>query len=338
MRADLVLEGGGVKGIGLAGAVAAITEAGYQPQRVSGTSAGALVGAIAAAGAHGEQLGDILRTLDFRAVADRHGLGLVPLIGPGLALLSGTGMYRGAYLLDWISEQLAALGVHTWADLRLDDPALPPEQRYRLVVTCSDLTLGQLVRFPWDYHGVYGLDPDSQSVAEAVRASMAIPFLFEPTTLAHGDPDVTSTLVDGGLLSNFPIDSLDRTDGGSPGWPTFGVTITTAPKPGIGDRVALFHNRMFDWPQPTALRLLEQLLTTMILGRDQAYLNRPWVEARTIHVDAGDVGLLDFGISDARREALYESGYKAASSFLADFDWDAYRERFRGEVPSAREY
>lgn len=333
MRADLVLEGGGVKGIGLAGAVAAITDAGYRPQRISGTSAGALVGAIAAAGARGAQIGEITRRLDFRSVADRRGLGRLPLVGPGLALLAGTGLYRGEYLLDWITTELEALGVRTWRDLRLDDPALPPEQRYRLVVTCSDLTLGQLVRFPWDYRSVYGLDPDAQPVADAVRASMAIPFLFEPTTLTHGwagreDP-VTSTLVDGGLLSNFPIDSLDRTDGGSPGWPTFGVTITTAPKPGIGDRVALFHSRLFDWPQPTALRLLEQLLTTMILGRDQAYLNRPWVEARTIHVEAGEVGLLDFGITEARREGLYQRGYDAASSFLTSFDWDAYKERFR---------
>ena len=42
--ADLVLEGGGVKGIGLAGAVAAMTDRGWAPHRISGTSAGALVG------------------------------------------------------------------------------------------------------------------------------------------------------------------------------------------------------------------------------------------------------------------------------------------------------
>ena len=48
-RADLVLEGGGVKGIGLAGAVLALDQAGYRFQRVAGTSAGAIAAAIIAA-------------------------------------------------------------------------------------------------------------------------------------------------------------------------------------------------------------------------------------------------------------------------------------------------
>src|SRR5580693_6491654 len=47
--ADLVLSGGGVKGIGLIGAVVALMDAGYRIHRVSGTSAGSIVGAIVAA-------------------------------------------------------------------------------------------------------------------------------------------------------------------------------------------------------------------------------------------------------------------------------------------------
>jgi hypothetical protein len=49
-RADLVLSGGGVKGVGLVGAVAALMDAGYRIQIVSGTSAGSIVGAVVAAG------------------------------------------------------------------------------------------------------------------------------------------------------------------------------------------------------------------------------------------------------------------------------------------------
>ena len=48
-RADLVLEGGGVKGIALAGAVLALAERGYSFPRVAGTSAGAIVASLVAA-------------------------------------------------------------------------------------------------------------------------------------------------------------------------------------------------------------------------------------------------------------------------------------------------
>lgn len=44
LRADLVLEGGGIKGIALVGAVTALAEAGYAFPRIAGTSAGAVVG------------------------------------------------------------------------------------------------------------------------------------------------------------------------------------------------------------------------------------------------------------------------------------------------------
>ena len=53
---DLVLSGGGVKGVGLVGAVVAVMEAGYSVKRVSGVSAGSLVGSILAAASNGDQL------------------------------------------------------------------------------------------------------------------------------------------------------------------------------------------------------------------------------------------------------------------------------------------
>ncbi len=49
MDADLVLEGGGVKGIGLVGAYSELSKAGYAFHRIAGTSAGAIVGALIAA-------------------------------------------------------------------------------------------------------------------------------------------------------------------------------------------------------------------------------------------------------------------------------------------------
>lgn len=50
LSADLVLEGGGVKGIGHVGAITALVEKGYTFKRVAGTSAGAIVASLVAAG------------------------------------------------------------------------------------------------------------------------------------------------------------------------------------------------------------------------------------------------------------------------------------------------
>lgn len=329
-RVDLVLAGGGVKGIGLVGAVVRLLETGYRAHRVSGTSAGSILGAIVAAAATNSRLGpddvrDIALSLDYRKFLDPTlgALGRVPLVGAAWGILQGNGIYRGDYAREFVAGQLRSLGVQTFGDLRLADDELPPERRYRLVVTVADVTRGQLVRLPWDYRGVYGLDPDDQPVADAVRASMSIPFLFRPVTLTSAT-GVESRLVDGGLLSNYPIDSLDRLDGKPPRWPTLGVTLLPD-LPAGNDAVipGLAPLRAFGGP-----RLLEQVITTVLVGRDQAYLNQPWVDARTIRVDAADVGVLDFDIAPAEVKALYDKGYRAADAFLSTWDEAEYRRRF----------
>ena len=240
-------------------------------------------------------------------------------------MLSETGIYKGDFAHDWIRSQLASLGVRTFGDLDLDDQNLPPAQRYRLVGTASAGTTGQLVRLPWDYRRLYGLEPDEQEVADAVRASMSIPFFFRVAKLTSTS-GLTSTLVDGGLLSNFPIDSFDRRDLKPPRWPTFGVTLLPNLPQG-NDKVipALAPvNWVLGGPP-----LIEELITTMIVGRDQAYLNQPWVSSRAIRVDSSNVGFLDFNIDTKQMQELYQNGYNAAVEFLNTWNWAEYLDHFR---------
>jgi NTE family protein len=328
--ADLVLSGGGVKGIGLVGAVAALMDAGYRARRVSGTSAGSLVGAILAASAQGdqltaEQLKDIALSVPYRKFLDPAPTAAIPVLGTAWAALREKGLYRGDFAHDWLQSELNNLGVSTFGDLAIDDTELPQERRYKLVVTVADVTRGQLVRLPWDYRRLYGLDPDEQSVADAVRASMAIPFFFRPVTISS-TAGVTSTLIDGGLLSNFPMYSLDRIDGQMPRWPTFGITVMSQDPadgdggagPGLAPVVHL----------PGAPRLLEGIINTMLLGHDQTYLSQPGVAARTIAVDSKEVGYLNFNISQDDKKSLYAKGYAAGEKFLSTWNWQTYRQRF----------
>ena len=226
------------------------------------------------------------------------------------------GYAEGQYFRDWLTAELEKLRVRTFGDLRLDDdPDADPraEHRWRLTVMAADVTRGQLVRLPQDFER-YGLEPDEQLVVDAVRASISVPYLFEPFKLRY--PAGESLLVDGGLISNYPIDVFDRTDGKQPRWPTLGVTLVPQLPAGATRLV----------PQLRALRLvpgfkfLEAVLTTGVVGRDQGYLAQPWVEKRSIEVDGRGVNPFDFTIDKETAEQLYQSGRQAATEFLAERD------------------
>ena len=320
-NADLVLEGGGVKGIGLAGAISALHSAGYEfggDARVAGTSAGSVVGSLVAAGATVDELTEIMRGLDYRRFRDASRLGGV---GDLLSLVTRLGLYRGDWLHGWVRDKLAGYGVRTFGDLRITDPAsaLPPERAYRLVVVVSDITRGRLVRLPWDYQ-YYGLDPDEQSVADAVRASASIPFFFRPVQLPDGRGGTPSVCTDGGMLSNFPVHLFDRDDDTPPRWPTFGVKLSARPPahgPINGPRLR------------GLLALTKALVSTMVEAHDRMSLEDPAVLDRTVFVDTDGVSATDFDLDTNRREILFANGRLAAERFLVGWDFDRYLKAYR---------
>jgi NTE family protein len=309
LNCDLVLEGGGVKGLGLVGALDVLAERGYRVRRVAGTSAGAIVGALVAAGMPTSQLRQIMSTLDYRQFRDPGLIDRLGLPGQAISLWFEQGIYEGAYLHEWLTKQLAELGVHTFADLSLTEPwtaELPPERRYKLVVVATDVTRGRLVRLPWDYRA-YGLAPEMQSIADAVRASMSVPFFYEPTRLGQ------SKLVDGAVLSNFPIDLFDD----AAEWPTFGIKLSAKPE-------ANFNFRSAD----STVDFAQAILTTMINAHDQMHLDDPSVISRTIFVDTAQVKTLDFDITAEQQELLYQNGRLGAEKFLDTWDFAAWRTKY----------
>ncbi len=318
MNLDIVLEGGGVKAIAEVGAASVLEERGYQFRRVAGSSGGALAAAGLAAGVPAPRLRELIDSLDYRRFADASGVARLGLPGRALSLLLAQGVYDGDYLRGWVHDTLRReTGVETFGDLRLPpdpDSDLRPEQSYRLVVIAADVSRGQLVRLPWDY-AQYGLDPDRQLVADAVRASASIVFFYKPARLRWAPPSANvSVLADGGIVSDFPIEIFDRTDGRPPRWPTFGVKLSARAAPGT------LRNHVTD-----TLSLALAVLDTAVFGNDQVHLADPCVAGRTMFVDTLGVQAEDFGIDKATRQALYDNGRRAAETFLTMWDWDAYR-------------
>jgi NTE family protein len=316
LRADLVCEGGGVKGIGLVGAVTALADAGYAFPRAAGSSAGAivttLVAALQQAGEPVSRLEDVVRAVDYRRFRDTSGLGRLPVVGRGIALLAHDGLYEGRYLEQFLTGALGELGVRTFGDLRLpasDDAAegLPPTHAYRLVVTVSDLSRRRLARLPWDLPS-YDTDPDEYPVARAVRASAAIPYFFRPVRQPTRGGE--ATWVDGGLLSNFPVGLFDRAPSIEPRWPTFGVRLTTRPAtPPATPPV--------QGPLAIGLAAIDTLLT----DQGNSYLEDPCTVQRTVFVPTAGVSVVDFDIDRKTQERLYVSGREAAEEFLSSWDF-----------------
>ncbi|ASW90385.1 patatin-like phospholipase family protein [Mycobacterium marseillense] len=317
VRADLVCEGGGVRGIGLVGAVDALDQAGYRFPRVAGSSAGAIVASLVAAlqvaGEPISRLADIMRAIDYRKFLDRNLIGRVPLIGGALSLLTSDGVYRGAYLEELLAGLLGDLGVRTFGDLRTGEH--PEQFAWSLVVTASDLSRRRLVRIPWDL-STYGLDPDEFSVARAVHASSAIPYVFEPVRVAG------ATWVDGGLLSDFPVQLFDRPDA-QPRWPTFGIRLSA--RPGIPP------THPVHGPVSLGLAAIE----TLVSNQDNAYIDDPCTVRRTIFVDADEVSPIDFDITAQQREALYHRGLQAGQQFLRTWSYADYLAACAGPVPKS---
>ncbi len=316
--ADLVLEGGGVKGIGLVGAYSVLKNSDYTFHRIAGTSAGAIVGALIAADMPPDTLHGIMRDLDYNRFQDESFIDHLGTPGRMASLFFEKGIYEGTYLHQWLDELLVGLGKRTFGDLRIDDPgsSLPPERSYRLVVMASDVTRGELVRFPWDYPK-YGLSPDDQLVADAVRASMSIPFFFEPVRLKWTDDSghaIESVLVDGGMLSNFPIEVFDRTDGQPPRWPTFGIKLSARLS---NMRSAKFHVE-------GTIDMARAMIGTMTSFHDQMHIDDPCVVRRTMFVDTLAVKATDFAIEKPTQDKLFANGESGAKKFLSRWDFNAY--------------
>jgi NTE family protein len=315
--ADLVLEGGGVKGIGLVGAILALDAAGFRFQRVAGTSAGAiaasLIAALQAAGEPISRITGIMSSIEYPKFMDRTVLG-----EPELAerLVVHRGLYNGMYLTEWLGGQLEKIGVTKFSQLRCTDAGLDStltdSQRYTLVVHTSDITRRRLARFPWDYP-YYGRDPDEQLIVDAVRASMSIPFFFEPVrfdaTAATVNgvcfPEETVTLVDGGILSNFPIEVFDRADGVAARWPTIGIKLS-----GQQTVMPVSHDR------DDLIGETIDCLKTVLDNVDRYYLT-PDKVASTIFVDNSGVSTTDFHLTADQQQLLLKNGRKAGDAYIA---------------------
>ena len=317
LKADAVFEGGGVKGIGLVGAAAVAEEKGYQWVNLAGTSAGAIVAALLAAGYTAVELKEIMQELDYNKFKDATTLDKVPVLGPLTSLVFENGIYEGKFLENWIRGLLKQKNVETFSDLVLEEYKNDDQYRFKLRVITSDISSGRLLVLPQDI-AEFGVQPEDLNVAFAVRMSMSIPFFYEPVTIRNVKTNQVSYIVDGGLLSNYPVWLFDS-DEGTPSWPTIGFKLVE-PEEGKPNRIR------------GPISLLAALFSTMMEAHDARYIKDEHF-SRTIPIPTLGIGTTEFDITREKSEALYQSGKDAAENFFATWNFANYIDKYRKGTP-----
>lgn len=304
MKVDAVFEGGGVKGIGLIGSVCCLEDRGYQWNRFAGTSAGAIIASLLAAGYTGKELKDIIMNLDYREFLGKNKLKLLSLVSKSSSLLRNKGIHSGEPIRDYIGELLLKKKKVKFKDVSVDGKS-------RLKIIASDITQKNLLILPEDISR-YGIDPMEFEIAEAVRMSLSIPFYFKPIKLSYKNS--YSYIVDGGILSNFPIWIFDVDS--TPRWPTFGFKL-------VEDRVSHTATGKTDF-----ISFLLDVFSTMIDKNEEIYV-KDKDAVRTIFIPTLGVSTTDFDITKEMKLKIFQSGYKSAEKFLNIWNFPKYVREYR---------
>ena len=190
-KIGLVLGGGGAKGAAEVGALKVLEQAGVKPDFVAGTSIGAIVGGLYAAGYSAAELDTMFCQQAWLSLLTdrREDLSLEPYkTVDGVTYVfgfpvyssrptTGIGALRGEKIVALLDSMMGIRQVVDFSDLRVPFKCVAAE-----IATASEVVLGE------------------GKLAEAMRASMAIPGVFKPVQRGG------TTLVDGGMMNNLPVD------------------------------------------------------------------------------------------------------------------------------------
>lgn len=326
MQADGVFQGGGVKGLGLVGALEAFADSGRHPDAyvdewmcLAGTSAGAIVAAYLACGHTVAQTAELVRNAPFESFCDYGPGGRI--VGGAVNLARHHGLAHGEVFRSWYREQIAGM---TFGDVHRSGRTLK--------MIAADITRREMLVLPdalssyRDPAGGAAIDPETFGVADAVRMSMSIPFFFTPIELVHAETGQTSLIVDGGVLSNFPVWIFDVEDR-DPTRPTFGFKL-------VGGRSAGSSLAGVAHAMGWAVQMGSDIFHTSSDAWDKYFVSHA-TYVRTCTISAGTIGTTDFGLAESDKDWLLNSGRQAGDAFLASWDPSQYVNQHGRRLASA---
>jgi len=204
-----------------------------------------------------------------------------------------------------------------------------PDHWSEMAIVTADITTQSKIVFPQMVDLFYS-NPDVQNPADFVRASMSIPFFFTPfrikniptgtqawekwnnaTGLRTSVPNEVM-FMDGGIISNFPID-IFHDNYNVPPAPTFGVKL------GYDKNELNKNDKVFG--------VLGSMFNTARFAYDFEFmLSNPDFKHLIANIDTDGHNWLDFEMSDDAKIDLFIRGARKAAEFLNSFNWEKYKE------------
>lgn len=304
---NLVLEGGGVRGIAYAGAIRVLEDAHITDslERVAGTSVGGISAAVLSVGYRSKEIEEILGSLRIQQFND----GRWFFIGGASRMLHRFGWYRGDALEHWIGRLLAAkTGQEDLTFGQLHALAARDRRFKDLYIPATNLSRQQRTVFSWESH------PDME-IRTAVRASMSVPLYFSAVMLnARGHKvrpgEAGEVFVDGGVVANYPLGLFDKDGVENP--QTLGLKLERPAQLDYFDSSrGIAPYEIHKLPDYVAA-LYNIIIETM--NRDAAFVNEA---SRTVYISTGNINPRVRKMTKAQKDLLVSNGREGARRYLS---------------------
>lgn len=320
---NLVLEGGGIRGMAYAGALRVMEQKGIlqQIERVAGSSAGSIAGMMVSVGYSAKEIDSMMMELPLEQFNDGKG----GLIGKYTRVKNDFGIYKGSVFEKWLQQLVAhKTGSANLTFLQLHNLRNTNSGVKDFYCTGTNLSKQRLEIFSF-------INSPDMPIALAVRISSGIPLYFEPVALNNQLQKIKKSdslsfrnyYVDGGMLCNYPISIFDTCDGTNPN-PLLCDKVKFNPQT-IGiklerqQQIDSLNNNSISIPAYDINKFSEYLTAFSNLLMETLSRKYPGLEnekGRTIYVSQGNISPRIRKTKEADKKLLYDNGVKAANDFF----------------------
>jgi len=284
MIENLVLEGGGVKGVAFCGAIKALEEKDLMKniKNIIGSSAGAIIALAISIKLSSQEIEKIMKDIDFNKFLDKRW----GIINKLYHFISKYGMYKGDYFLHFIEKIL----LQYTGNKNITFLELHKKYKTNLIITGTNLDLGVVQYFNY-------VDYPNMPVKTAIRISMCIPFFFEAVKYNN------DLYIDGGVLNNYPFNYFTKYK------KTLGFKLTGADE--YKDCIIHHYDKEVKNIKNYSYNLIKALLNQI----ERLYINEHYWK-RTITINTLGVSTTDFNLENSVKDKLISEGYRSTMEYL----------------------